>query len=78
MVQGLKRQILNLEELPNRFPVTPEKKTVRHLFYGQPYVYRVIYRVIEKKKLVKILAHPARSQEEIPCCGSEMIAARFG
>src|SRR5258708_4540584 len=48
--EGLKRQILSLEELPNRCPVTPEKKTVRHLLYGhKPYVYRVIYRVIEKK-----------------------------
>src|SRR5260370_13650967 len=36
--EGLKRQILSLEDLPNRWPVTPEKTTVPHLLYRhQPY-----------------------------------------
>jgi toxin ParE1/3/4 len=61
--EGLKRQILTLEKLPNRCPATPEKKTVRHLLYGRkPYIYRVIYRVIERRKVVEVLhiRHGAR------------------
>jgi plasmid stabilization system protein ParE len=53
---GLKLAILSLEEHPNRCPVTPESKQIRHLLYGhKPHVYRVIYRVSEKKKRVDIL-----------------------
>jgi mRNA-degrading endonuclease RelE of RelBE toxin-antitoxin system len=54
-----------LEEHPNRCPVTPEKKTVRHLLYGRKhYVYRVIYRVLEKQKVVEVLhiRHGARKK----------------
>jgi plasmid stabilization system protein ParE len=51
LYQGLKRTILTLERRPNRCPVTPEYKESRHLLYGhEPHVYRVIYRVVEKKK----------------------------
>jgi toxin ParE1/3/4 len=63
--EGLKRQVLTLEKLPSRWPVTPEKKTVRHLLYGRkPHVYRVIYRVIEKQKVVEVLhiRHGARDR----------------
>ena len=63
--QGLKRQILSLEKFPNRCPLTPERKTVRHLLYGRrPHVYRVIYRVIERRKLVEVLhiRHGARDK----------------
>ena len=62
---GLKKQILSLEQYPNRCPVTPEKKTVRHLLYGRKHgVYRVIYRVIEKRKVVEVLhiRHGARKK----------------
>jgi toxin ParE1/3/4 len=62
---GLKKQILSLEKLPNRCPVTPEKKTVRHLLYGRKHrVYRVIYRVVEKRKVVEVLhiRHGAREK----------------
>ena len=62
---GLKRQILSLEEFPNQCPVTPEEKTVRHLLYGRRHgVYRVIYRVLEKKKVVEVLhvRHGARKK----------------
>jgi toxin ParE1/3/4 len=62
---GLKKQILSLEKLPNRCAVTPEKKTVRHLLYGRKHgVYRVIYRVIEKRKVVEVLhiRHGARKK----------------
>lgn len=45
---GLKPALLNLEELPNRCPVTPENKKLRHLLYGnKPHIYRAIYRVVE-------------------------------
>lgn len=61
--EDLKRAILSLEELPNRCPFTPEDRHVRHLLFGhKPHVYRVIYRVIEKKKRVEVLhiRHSAR------------------
>jgi plasmid stabilization system protein ParE len=53
---GLKEAILSLEELPNRCPVTPERKQLRHLLYGRkPNVYRVISRVLEKQNRVEVL-----------------------
>jgi len=60
---GLKKQILSLEEHPNRCTVTPERKSLRHLLYGRGHgVYRVIYRVVEKGKAVQVLhiRHGAR------------------
>ena len=65
--QGLRQAILTLENHPNRCPVTPENKELRHLLYGQnPRVYRVIYRVIEREKRVEILhiRHGAMSDLE--------------
>ena len=54
--QGLKLAILSLKEHPNRCPATPESKQIRQLLHGhKPHVYRVIYRVLEKKKRVDIL-----------------------
>ena len=61
--QGLRQAILTLEEYPNRCPVTPENKRVRHLLFGsKPHIYRVIYRVLEQKKLVEVIhiRHGAR------------------
>jgi plasmid stabilization system protein ParE len=53
---GLKQSILSLEELPRRCAPTPENRKFWHLLYGgKPHVYRVIYRVLEKKKQVEIL-----------------------
>ena len=55
--------ILTLEKLPHRCPSTPEKSNLRHMLYGKrPHVYRVIYRILEKQKLVEILhiRHGAR------------------
>jgi mRNA-degrading endonuclease RelE of RelBE toxin-antitoxin system len=60
---GLKRQILSLERLPSRCAVTPENKRLRHLLYGRkPHVYRVIYRIVEREKVVEVLhvRHGAR------------------
>jgi mRNA-degrading endonuclease RelE of RelBE toxin-antitoxin system len=55
--------ILSLEENPNRCPTIPEKAGLRHLLYGhKPHIYRVIYRVLEKRKQVDVLhiRHGAR------------------
>ena len=67
---GLKAAILSLREHPNRCPVTPENKKLRHLLYGQkPHIYRVIYRVFQKQGRVEILhirhgaRRPLRSSE---------------
>ena len=54
--RGLKEAILSLEEQPNRCPVTPESDKFRNLLYGnKPHIYRVIYRVLEKRKEVEVL-----------------------
>jgi plasmid stabilization system protein ParE len=61
--RGLKEAILSLEKQPNRCPVTRKSDKLRHLFYGlKPHIYRVIYRVLEKQKLVEVLhiRHGAR------------------
>lgn len=61
--EGLKHAILSLEKSPNRCAITPENKSVRHLLYGRkPHIYRVIYRVLEKRKEVEVLhvRHGAR------------------
>lgn len=55
--------ILGLREMPNRNSTTRENKRLRHILYGKkPNVYRVIYRVTEKRRLVEVLhiRHGAR------------------
>jgi plasmid stabilization system protein ParE len=61
--RGLKDAILSLSEQPNRYAVTRKKAGLRHLLDGnKPHIYRVIYRVEEKKKHVEVLhiRHGAR------------------
>ena len=61
--QGLKEAILSLEEHPNRCPATREDPALRQLLYGhKPHIFRVIYRVLEKRKQVEVLhiRHGAR------------------
>jgi len=61
--RGFKEAILSLEERPNRCPLTPESNKFRHLLYGnKPYIYRAIFRVLEKRKQVEVLhiRHGAR------------------
>ncbi len=63
--RGFKQAILNLEELPNRCPITPENSKLRHLFYGnKPHIYRTIYRIGEKDQRVEVLhiRHGARHE----------------
>jgi toxin ParE1/3/4 len=70
--RGLKKAVLSLEELPNRCPLTPEKRQTRHLLYGnKPHVYRVIFRVVEKQKRVDVLhiRHGARDKLKAPEVG---------
>jgi toxin ParE1/3/4 len=59
----LKAGILSLEEHPNRCPVARAQGNLRALLYGRKAnVYLVIYRVLEKRKLVEVLhiRHGAR------------------
>jgi plasmid stabilization system protein ParE len=63
--EGLKEAVLTLGRLPNRCPLTRENPNLRHLLYGhKPYVYRVIYRVLEKQMQVNVLyiRHGARRE----------------
>ena len=63
--RGLKQAILSLAERPNRCPVTPENKRLRHLLYGEkPHLYRVIYRVDSRRRQVDVLhiRHGARQK----------------
>lgn len=54
--RGLAAAILSLSKMPNRNPVTPENKKLRHLLYGsKPYIYRVIFRVLSKRTIVQVL-----------------------
>jgi plasmid stabilization system protein ParE len=66
---GLEALACSLDEHPNRGAVTPESKQLRHLLYGnKPHVYRVIYRVYESAKKVRVLhiRHGAREPFKQP------------
>ena len=66
---GLRDVLRSLKEMPNRCPATPEGGELRHLLYGRkPHVYRVIYRVAERQKLVEVLhiRHGARQMFKAP------------
>lgn len=61
--QGLKEAIVSLGDRPNRCPTTAKNASLRHLLYrDKPHVYRIIYRVEEKRKEVNVLhiRHGAR------------------
>src|SRR5215469_1097444 len=59
--QGLKAAILSLEQQPNRCPVIRKQQKLRHLLHGEkPNVYRVLYRLLERRKQVEIVHIPAR------------------
>ena len=67
--QALKQAILSLAEKPNRCPITPENKRFRHLLYGQkPHIYRIIYRVDDRRRQVDVLhiRHGARRRFRAP------------
>jgi toxin ParE1/3/4 len=53
---GMEKAINGLEEHPNRAPVTPEDRALRHLLYGKkPHVYRIIYAIEEDTSTVYVL-----------------------
>ena len=53
---GLESMVYSLEHLPNRSPKTPENSQLRHLLYGKkPHVYRIIYRIVDRTKTVRVL-----------------------
>lgn len=65
--EGLERAIYSLQKNPRRCPLAPEnyqpEDGIRQLLYGRkPHVYRVLYQVSEKKRIVNILhiRHGAR------------------
>ena len=65
--RGLEEAVSTLVEMPLRCPVAPEskktKRALRHLLYGnKPHMYRVIYEVDKRSKLVRLIAirHGAR------------------
>jgi toxin ParE1/3/4 len=65
----LKQAILSLAKTPNRCPVTPENKRLRHLLYGKkPHIYRVIYRIDNRRRQVDVLhiRHGARRKFRRP------------
>jgi plasmid stabilization system protein ParE len=64
---GLEKAIYVLGELPRRCPMAPEskrtKRSLRHLLYGnKPHIYRVIYEIDEKARVVWVITirHGAR------------------
>jgi plasmid stabilization system protein ParE len=62
-LNGLETMVYSLEEHPARGAITPESRKLRHLLYGnKPHVYRIIYRVDERRKTVRVLhiRHGAR------------------
>ncbi|SRR6266849_4689058 len=62
---GLAETIHSLEELPDRGSVIPESKKLRHLhFRNKPHVYRIIYVVDKRNRIVKVLhiRHGARDR----------------
>ena len=53
---GMEKAINGLEEHPNRAPVTPEDRALRHLLYDKkPNVYRIIYEIEEATSTVYVL-----------------------
>jgi toxin ParE1/3/4 len=62
---GLERALLTLEKSPTRCPKIPEDSHLRHLLYGKKRnVYRVIFRIDERRQEVDILhiRHGARGR----------------
>lgn len=53
--RGLEAEILTLQHLPQRCPLTPEQPGLRHLLYGnKPHVYRIIFAADELTRTVNI------------------------
>jgi toxin ParE1/3/4 len=60
---GLEKRINDLERFPEQGPVTRERKSLRQVLYGKkPHIYRIIYSVDHKARIVTVLhiRHGAR------------------
>jgi toxin ParE1/3/4 len=60
---GWRKRFFSLDEHPTRAPVIPEDDSLRHLLYGRkPNVYRIIYAIDERSRVVTVLhiRHGAR------------------
>jgi plasmid stabilization system protein ParE len=60
---GLEKVVFSLDQHPARAPVIPEDSSPRHLLYGRkPNVYRIIYAIDERNRVVTVLhiRHGAR------------------
>jgi plasmid stabilization system protein ParE len=60
---ALEAAILSLDQHPERCPATSENKRLRHLLFGsKPNVYRVIFAIEERARVVNVLhiRHGAR------------------
>jgi toxin ParE1/3/4 len=52
----LEAAILSLDRHPERTPVTPENRALRHLLFGKkPNVYRIIFAIDERAWVVRVL-----------------------
>jgi toxin ParE1/3/4 len=61
---GLAQAIYSLERFPDRGTAVSENKKLRHLLFGRrPSVYRIIYRIDKRKRIVNVLhiRHAARA-----------------
>jgi toxin ParE1/3/4 len=59
----LEAAVLSLDQHPERSPVTPENRTLRHLLFGKtPNVYRIIFAIDARARVVRVLhiRHGAR------------------
>lgn len=66
---GLRGAVLSLEEQPHCCPETAESSKFRHLLYGnKPHFYRIIYRILEREKIVEVvhIRHGARKKFTTP------------
>jgi toxin ParE1/3/4 len=53
---GFKEALRTLSQNPQPCPVSPESSGVRRLLYSRkPHIYRALFKIDEKKKLVKVL-----------------------
>jgi len=64
---GLEKAINSLQEYPNRSPVIPEDKRLRHLLYGKkPHVYRIIYEFKEDTNTGNVLHIRSSTRDKMP------------
>jgi toxin ParE1/3/4 len=59
----LEAAILSLDQHPQRSPVTPENRALRHLLFGKrPNLYRIIFAIDARARVVRVLhiRHGAR------------------